>query len=82
MISAGSGSLATPRAPGDITKGKGKAPSTMPEASITSELVSEPVDNSLLCNLLPGGSVTKDTTGIYVGEGLLPVHVKLAEKIT
>lgn len=57
--------------------GKDKTPSTSPEALITQESVREPGDNSLPCNLLPGGSATKDA-GIYAGEGLLLVPAKLA----
>ena len=40
---------------------------------------------SMFCNLLPSLGQSKEmslSTGIYVGEGLLPVPAKLAEKIT
>ena len=44
------------------------------------------LDNaSIMCNLLPNLGQTKEPSqsrGIYVGEGLLPVPAKLAEKIT
>ena len=42
-------------------------------------------NSSVLCNLLPRlgqASESSLTAGIYVGEGLLPVPAKLAEKIT
>ena len=42
-------------------------------------------NSSVLCNLLPRlgqASESSLTVGIYVGEGLLPVPARLAEKIT
>ena len=72
---------------GKTSKGKGKAPTSVVSTTttVTTPIISDSAkkssENSLLLNLLPGGSGTKDAAGIYVGEGLLPVPAKLAEKI-
>ena len=45
---------------------------------------SQPDMASMMCNLLPNVGQTKEASqsvGIYIGEGLLPVPAKLAEKI-
>ena len=59
---------------GSVPSGSGPPLAVMPQGN-----------SSVLCNLLPRlgqASESSLTAGIYVGEGLLPVPAKLAEKIT
>ena len=62
----------------------GSVPPTS-HAILDSLAVTPQGNSSVLCNLLPRlgqASESSLTAGIYVGEGLLPVPAKLAEKIT
>ena len=57
----------------------------MPAGSLLANRGPDYSGAALMCNLLPTIGQSKDASlsaGIYVGEGLLPVPAKLAEKIT
>ena len=58
--------------------------STLTTPDVTPVVADTPLSgtgSALLCNLLPGANLGRDPASIYVREGLLPVPVKLAEKI-
>lgn len=58
---------------------------TATEDNLDSTLGHSQTDNTArMCNLLPSLGQTKEATqsvGVYIGEGLLPVPAKLAEKL-
>ena len=54
----------------------------MPTASPPVQLTHAKDSSSAVCNLLQNLGRSTGQAGIYVGEGLLPVPAKLAEKIT